>query len=283
MFAFFRNATCRGGVDSVDPTAVRCPTAHPTRMDETMPALSRRHPLSRRTLLTFGLTVGLGLAAAGCTKADGNGAAVTRTPRDASIGLLDRRRIAKALGDDSLLGSVITDSSTTIAPVPAAALGSWRILDVQHNGENHPQRWYIGVDQKITRVVVLSGFPERWPQVLEGASVADAGRAVELAVVHSEATRSMARTHYRVESVDQIPFIKKPGIADAARIREVRQSHRKLIGPPAPELDERGWTLELWTVNNQDLNRHTVTVGRDGSIIDEAVTQLSDLPTPIGI
>lgn len=286
MFALFRNANEARGVHPRGTNTVRGLIPAPDWMDETMRAQPRhtlpRHTLPRRSLLTLGLAVGLA-AATGCTMSEGRGTAASRRPSDDSIGPIDRRRIAKALGDDSLLGEVITDPSTTIASVPAAALGSWRILDVKHNGENHPLRWFIGVDPKITQVVVLSGFPERWSRVLDGASVTDAGRAVELAVVHSEATRSMTKTHYRVESVDQIPFTKHPKAASAARIAEVKLSHRKRIRPPAPVLDERGWTLELWTVNNQDLNRHTVTVGRDGSIIDEAVTELSDLPTPIGI
>ena len=193
-----------------------------------------------------------------------------------------RQRIRRGLGDDSILIEALSDSSTDVKPIDADFLPQWQIVDVSYNGASHPLRWFLAVTRDgDPRVVVLSGFPERWKQITEGAVVESAGEAEAIAKMWFDTTRSMATLGYRVEAVDDIKWASKPAPEVERAKKQLARSHA--ISAPRAERKGTGWQLILWTMDNQTLLEHTVTVSSEGHVTDKAVTREEDLPAAIGI
>lgn len=128
-------------------------------------------------------------------------------------------------------------------------LGEWQLIDVLWRGPAHPQRWFMGVRDGGARVVILSGHPDRWEQVLDGTEIADATGAVRLAVAHADATRDMARGFARVESVEEIRFLRTPPPDAVPVIEQIKETHARRLHPPRATGDGP-WTVELWTVTD---------------------------------
>ncbi|MBA4086066.1 MAG: hypothetical protein C0493_14265 [Kytococcus sp.] len=177
------------------------------------------------------------------------------------------------------IARAVRADTTSISPIEAAALGDWQVVDVLPSGGGHPQRWFMGIKDSGREVVVLSGFPERWEQVIEGARVTSADEAEELAAVHADATRDMTKGYARLSSVDDIRFVPTPSEEETARIEAVRRDHADDISA-ATVTGDGPWIVELWTVTDGDLVRHDVTVGTDGAITDATEVVEADLPVP---
>lgn len=210
-----------------------------------------------------------GTTTSSATDASGPSATSSAT----KVGATMRDEIAQNLeGPSPSIAAAVRDESTTITEVPATALGAWQIVDVSSDTVPHGRRWFMAVRGDGTEVVVLSGFPERWSRVLEGASVGIADEAVQLAQAYSDAVRDMTQTYRRVESVDDIPFTPS---AEEDVIDRLRTTLR--VGPPEVKGDGP-WTVVLWTVVESDLVRHELSVDRDGAIEDDESVAESGLP-----
>lgn len=204
----------------------------------------------------------------------------TKTPSTTGTGGTDMKdQIATTLEDRSPhIANAVRAEHTTVTPVDATALGDWQVVDVLSRGAAHPQRWFMGVKGEGSDVVVLSGFPERWSRVVEGAQVTSADQAVELATVHADATRDMTKGYTRIESVDDIRFLPKPSPEQKDRIAAITRDHDVT---PAKATGQGPWEVRLWTVTDGDLVRHDVRVATDGSITDTPEAVERDLPVPV--
>lgn len=203
---------------------------------------------------------------------DGSGASTSVTADDG------RDEIAEALQDESPgIVSAVRDPSTTLTPVPVAALGRWRILDVEARSGPTPQRWYIALSDE-GEAVVLSGFPDRWASILDGAFVEDADEALELATVHADATRDMSIAYQRVDSFDEIRFVPSPDQKEQAEIDDLRDRFDQI---DAPEVTGSGpWTVRFWTVPGTALVRQDLVVSPDGSVLVRSARFVTGLPVP---
>lgn len=177
------------------------------------------------------------------------------------------------------IAMMIRSSHTRATPVAAEALGPWQVVDVTHNGTAHPQRWFVGHEPTTGETCVLSGHPEHWARVTEGAQVRDAAQAAELAGVHSDATRDMGRGYAPLGSVDDIRWLPHPTDAQRERISALTAGVGEDIAVPTATGDGP-WEVRLWTVTDGDLVRHDVVVGTDGSVSDRPVVVEADLPVP---
>lgn len=222
--------------------------------------------IERRQMLAGVLGLGA-LSATGCS-----------TVQDLSL----RQRIKRGLDGDSLLGEALGKPSTEIDRVELAALPEWQIVDVRYNGLSHPQRWYLAVTRSgKSSVVVLSGFPQRWDQIITGASVDSPATAASVARTWFDTTRSMATLGYRIESVDDIQWPSKPG-PDVARARK-RLARTYAIGAPEAERVTDGWQMTLWSMEDQTLREHTITVSGRARVVNQVKVREEGLPAAIGI
>ena len=228
------------------------------------------------------LVLGLVPLAACTDPGDPADASSTQTPVQSTSagGTTMKEQIAATLESTSpTIADAVRAESTRVTPVDAAALAQWQIVDVLSRGDAHPQRWFMGVKDGGSEVVVLSGFPQRWSQVTEGARVTDAAEAEELATVHADATRDMRKGYTRVTSVDDIRFLPHPSDAESTRIESIRRDHGQRI-TGATATGDGPWTVTLWTVTDGDLVRHDVTVETGGGITDDSEVVAPDLPVP---
>lgn len=230
-----------------------------------------------------GRSAGAGVAVlmllAGCAGGGDDGAGGgTETSTSATAGD-GRAEIAAALEDESPgIVAAVRDPATTLTPVPVAALGRWRILDVEAGSGATPRRWYIALSEE-GEAVVLSGFPDRWGEILDGAFVEDSDEAVELATVHADATRDMTTGYQRVDSFDDIRFVPAPGTKEQAEIADLRSRYDR-IAPP--EVTGSGpWSVRLWTVVGTALVRQDLVVSPDGSVLVRTARVATGLPVPV--
>lgn len=176
------------------------------------------------------------------------------------------------------IADALRADTTQVTPVDAAALTDWQVVDVLSRGGAHPQRWFMAVKAEGSEVVVLSGFPQRWAQIIEGASVGSAAEAEELARVYADATRDMTKGYARIDSVDDIRFVPSPSEEETTRIEDLRRDHDEVAAASAS--GSGPWSVRLWTVTDGDLVRHDVEVATDGAITDTTEVVEADLPVP---
>ncbi|QBF47360.1 hypothetical protein [Janibacter limosus] len=225
------------------------------------------------------LAVGL-MPLAACADPGGTTSTTSTSHTTATAGDPDMKdQMATTLeGTSPTIADALRSDTTTITPVATAALSDWQVVDVLPRGGAHPQRWFMGVKDEGREVVVLSGFPQRWAQVADGARVTSADQAEELAGVYADATRDMSRGYARIESVDDMRFVPSPSQAESDRIDALRRERTEIAAANAS--GDGPWTVRLWTVTDGDLVRHDVEVATDGAITDTTQVVEADLPVP---
>jgi hypothetical protein len=241
-----------------------------------MQTITRRLGLRPAMLV---LAIGL-MPLAACAAPDGPTSTTSSTPHTTTAGDPDMKdQMATTLEDTSpTIADALRADTTQVMPVGAAALADWQVVDVLPRGGGHPQRWFMAVKDEGREVVVLSGFPQRWAQIIEGASVTSAAQAEELAGVYADATRDMRTGYSRIDSVDGIRFLPSPSEEEATRIETLRREHDEVAAASAS--GDGPWTVRLWTVTDGDLVRHDVEVATDGAITDTIEVVEEDLPVP---
>lgn len=251
-----------------------------TRPAVTMDAMERHSGgVSRRGALGVfgGWALGLGvlggpvLAASGCATLPGT----------------LRSRIVTGLEEQGSSTDIVADRATDLIPVDFSVLHNWQLVDVRNNEMSHPYRLILAVSEEgDPRVVVLSGFPERWPQILEGARVVDADQALAVARTHFDVTRTMGKWCTRLESFDDIDFISR---ADPDHVADLREQFADRIAAPVPEAassesDGDGWVMTVWAQENDtELVERRTVVGADADVTVDRTVHVDDLPVPISI
>lgn len=235
----------------------------------------------RPAMLT--LSVALMPLAACADPGDATGTTTSTTTAHTTAGDTDMKdQMATTLeGTSPTIADALRADTTQVTPVDAAALSGWRVVDVLPRGGAHPQRWFMGVKDEGREVVVLSGFPQRWAQVADGARVTSADQAEELAGVYADATRDMRTGYARIDSVDDIRFVPSPSQAESDRIEALRRKHTEIAAASAT--GDGPWTVRLWSVTDGDLVRHDLEVATDGTIADTTQVVEADLPVPEAI
>lgn len=195
-----------------------------------------------------------------------------------------RGRIVDGLrdqGSDST-ADIVAEKATELVPSELDALHNWQLVDVRNNSMSHPYRLYLGVTETgPVTVVVLSDFPERWPQLLDGAEVGDADQAVQVARTHFDVTRTMGKWCTRLDSFDDIKFVSAPDPDEVAALRE--RFGGQIVAPTAEPADQ-GWTMTLWALENDtELVERRTFVGADADVRVERTVHVDDLPVPISI
>lgn len=227
--------------------------------------------IDRRRLLGV---FGLGLLAVGTQAATGC---------SSSLGTL-RSRIVNGLEDQGSdpMAEIVSDRATALETVDLPVLQGWQLVDVENRQMSHPYRVCLAVTgEGDARVVVLSSSPERWPQILDGARVADADQALLVSRTHFDVTRTMGKWCTRLESFDDIYFL---GDADPDQVADLRAQYAERISAPAPEATDDGWTMTLWAQeNDSELVERRTVVGADAGVLVDRTVHVVDLPVPISI
>ncbi|RAY14437.1 hypothetical protein DPM19_15890 [Actinomadura craniellae] len=175
---------------------------------------------------------------------------------------------------------LVKEDGTRLTTLPAPFLRTWRIIEVSNRQNAHPVLFYVGAG--AGQAYLLTGDPAAFGKVTtaDGSRVADTATAERLARLYLETTRDTGRLTYVVGGVNEIRF--RPGITgeDAERRNAVIARYRPTIAPPQARAADGGFTVTAYTVREQELRRHTLTVTAAGAVRDKAETLVDDLPVP---
>lgn len=195
-----------------------------------------------------------------------------------------RHRIVAGLEDQGSNTDIVSDRATELIPVDLSVLVDWQLVDVRNNEMSHPYRLLLAVTTEgEARVVVLSSFPERWPQILEGARVVDADQALTVALTHFDVTRTMGKRCTRLEFFDDIDFLSD---VDPDEVADLREQFADRISAPVPEASSApsgdGWTMTVWAQENDtELVERRTVVGADADVTVDRTVHVDDLPAPV--
>lgn len=210
----------------------------------------------------------------------------TDTTDDATTGEDDMRpRVADGLRELSgPKADLVAMEDTTLTPVDTDVVPGWTVIDVQNLAPPNPQRFFVGLADDGT-VAYLTGDPDAFDRMVAaaGTTVDDAETATALANLRLDATREFTVFSTRVESVDDIDWRPELDDAQAAERERIEQEFGDVVAPAEATAEGDGWAVVSWTVTGQDLVRHDVTVGADGTVQDDPEVVATDLPVPVSL
>lgn len=219
----------------------------------------RDHRSMKTRLAATGVALALGLALGACSSKE-------ETMTDT---------IREGLPDDSVVAQVIDEQPTEVRETSLPAVTSWRIVEVRATGERPFTSVVAYPTSGDPRTVVLTGNPDAWAQVTDGASVEDEETALQVARVWYDSTRNATELWYRAESVDDVDW--QP-VIDQDEVTRLKNEYATKITAPTATRDGDGWTVTLWSVQQRDLVRHDLRIGADASVSDDATTLERAMP-----
>ena len=176
------------------------------------------------------------------------------------------------------------DPSTEVEVYRTEFLHRFRIYRVEHLDPNHPVLFFVGFAPGES-AYLLTGAPESFVRMARADSVVidSPDLAVEYAAAYLEVTRSMSELCYLVRSADQVEFRPNLDADEAAARTAFLRTYRSVITPPTAAATDHGYTVTAYTVRDQTLERHSLTVRRDGEIDDRVTVLEADLPLTYGL
>ena len=194
-----------------------------------------------------------------------------------------RTKLAQALSASPSMLSLVNDEKTRFTELPAPWLTGWTVVDALNRTPPHPRRATIALsDDGVAKV--LSGFPDRFPDVVRGHAKADTPDvAASIAAAYLDWTNGYQKLTYRVQSAADIRWKPTMSASDQSARDAFLAGQGKSIGAPSPTQSAGGWALTLWTIANTDLVKHDMVVGADGTVTDTTTVAAGGLPLPIGV
>jgi hypothetical protein len=239
----------------------------------------------RRTLAGTAAVVLMMVVLAGCSAATGDGGGQKAAGSKARPDERLRDAVSAGLKAAGRGGEadLVKAGGSRLTPVSAAFLRSWRIVQVDYLQGPHPVRFHVAVGASSAHL--LTGQPEAFNKATaaDGPDVSDAQTAAALARVYLTTTRPAGRLTYVVDGVDGIRWRPKLPPADARRRDEIVKKYGPVVKPPTAKPDGEGFSVVAYVVQNQELQRRTLTVASDGEVQEKTKSLVSDLPTPIAI
>jgi hypothetical protein len=228
-------------------------------------------------LLTTALTAcGPGGSEPEATPSATAGPSVTSSPSD-----LRGRLVAGLQGTSPANARLVENAKTTLTPVAADWLSGWQILDVQNQTPPRPKRFFVALSD-TGRAEVLSGRPDAMSAVLTdaGVKIDSADRAAEVAGTFLDVTRDFRVFAYRVDGVDDIKWMPRPGAAEQARRDALVKDYQDKIEPPKVAESGDGWQVTVWMVQGRDLTSHDLGLASGVAVTDKTETVEQDIPVP---
>jgi hypothetical protein len=178
---------------------------------------------------------------------------------------------------------VLRAPETTLERYALAPLRRYALWQVYYPGDMHAVVFFVAYAPDGP-VMSLTGQPDAFVELAraDGLSIGDPASAVAYARAYLETTRSMAELFYLVASVDDVMFLPAPSDEERARIAAFRATYAEVIQPPSAAPDGPPFTVTIYAIREQALERHTLTVARDGAIADDVTTLATDAPTVYG-
>jgi hypothetical protein len=167
---------------------------------------------------------------------------------------------------------------------PAPFLQRYQIYRVEYFNPTKPVLFYVGFAPGQP-AYLLTGAPENYVRLAQadGLVITSTQVAVAYATTYLEVTRSMAELFYLVQSVQQVEF--RPNLIDPELQVKTAfiDKYRSLLKPATAEVTASGYTVTVYAIREQALERHTLTVTKQGDLRDEVTILEQNLPLVYGL
>ncbi len=117
----------------------------------------------------------------------------------------------------------------------------------------------------------------------DGVDLTSGDLAINYITVFLEVTRNMYELVYQVTSVDQIRFLRKPSPEQVQAKEALAEKYRSILTAPTGEVTEDGYVVIAHVVRQQELERHTFKVRRNGDMESQITVIEQGMPVVIGI
>lgn len=196
-----------------------------------------------------------------------------------------RQQLSEALTNvDEQYARLVTDSMTEVEAYPTPFLKHHQIYQVEHFNPNKPILFYVGLAPGKP-AYVLTGHPENYVSLAKADTIViDSPQvAVDYATAYLEVTRSMSQLFYLVRSAEEVKFRPNLTSEEAKQRASFIEKYRLVITAPTGKPKEQGYVVTTYTVREQALERHSITVSKNGEITTEVTTLEQDLPLVYGL
>jgi hypothetical protein len=197
---------------------------------------------------------------------------------------IEQLRQALLAANDTHAAAMVAAPSSEITVYPTPFLQRYRIYRVLYKSPYKPILLYLGFapDRPI---YYLAGNPSAYPELAQADQVdlSTLDLAITYITVFLEVTRNMYELVYQVNSIDQIRFLRKLSPAQVQAKEALTAKYRATLTAPGGEVTADGYLVTAYVVRQQELERHTFKVGRNGDLQSQIAVLEQRMPVVIGI
>jgi hypothetical protein len=196
----------------------------------------------------------------------------------------EQLRLALLAANDQQGAAMVADPSTEITVHPTRFLKRYRIYRVLYYSPYKPILLYLAFAPGAP-LYSLAGNPQAYYELAQadGVDLATLDLALNYVTVFLEVTRNMYELVYQVNAVEQIRFLPRLSSEQRRAKLALTEKYQAIITAPNGEVTEEGYVVIAYVVRQQELERHTFKVARNGSMESQRTLIEQNMPVVIGI
>ncbi len=188
------------------------------------------------------------------------------------------------LSIDAATADLVLNSMTEIERYPTQCFKSYQIYRIYHPNPYRPIAFYIGFAVGET-VYILTGNPEDYIDCARADHIViDTPEiAADYASTYLVTTRNPSELFYLVQSADEAKFFPNPDAEESEQIAAFLYKYRSVITPLSAKPVDSDFLVIVYAIRQQTLERHYLTVSRNGAIEVRIDLLERDLPLVYGL
>lgn len=197
---------------------------------------------------------------------------------------IEQLRQALLAANDEQGAAMVANPTSEVTVYPTQFLQRYRIYRVLYYSPYKPILLYLGFAPDMP-VYYLAGNPLAYHELAQADQVdlTTLELAINYITVFLEVTRNMYELVYQVDSIDEIRFLRKPSPAQIKAKEALTEKYRAILTAPVGEVTEDGYTITTHVMRQQELERHTFKVRRNGEMESQITMIEQGMPVVIGI
>ena len=200
------------------------------------------------------------------------------------MGLIDPVTLSTALqGVNPEAAALANDARTTITAYPAPFLRRYAIYSVLHKNPHHPVMFFVAYATGQS-AYLLTDAPDDFIHMAraDGVSIDSPETAADYADAYLDTTRSMDKLFYRIGTAAEVRFRPELDDEETHAKDEFLRQYESVIKPSEAVATTSGFDVTVYAIREQALERHVLSVTRDGQTNDVETVLAEDLPLVYG-
>lgn len=197
---------------------------------------------------------------------------------------IEQLRQALLAANDQYGAAMVSDPSSDTTVYPTGFLRKYCIYRVIYYSPYKPVLLYLGFAPGLP-LYTLAGNPPAYYDMAQadGVELSTLEQAINYITVFLEVTRNMYELVYQVNSIDQIRFLSKLSLTQVQAKEVLTTKYRTVLTAPRGAVRDDDYIVIAYVVRQQELERHTFKVRRNGSIECQITVIERSMPVVIGI